>query len=420
MTAVAPVVPFGSRRASGVGVLAGLLTLAVTTIFLWQQGSFSGSGAFAADLVDEGNCVNVTGTNSPSFDVVPCRDPHNGEIVAVIVHPDADGPFPGDRVTKVWFEERCTEAADAYVGDDVMTTTLSARLVVPTEEDWADGQHRAVCYVATPGGESGLETSVLGRSDQLRRAGRVAISQLAAGDCFSPTDSRNPFELRSRDIVELADCSAVFHGIFFGRGLLPFPDNAVFPSSEELSTASTAVCSSTFEEFFAVESSVGYTFRFWRPSRTDWDSGLRDVLCAVLSEDEIEGQYVPADYPALGNLGTGQCFGLLPEQQPDSVSLDDHVRPVLCSDPHVGQMIGTGELPIEAGFPGEAEAQALTEQECRDRFETFVGIAPSESAYGRFPYWYPDQASWNSGDSRYACAILGDRILTESIQDSQD
>jgi len=420
LTAAAPVVPFGSRRASGVGVLAGLLTLAVTTIFLWQQGSFSGPQPYAADLVDEGNCVNVTGTDSPTFDVVPCPDPHNGEIVAMIDHPDADGPFPGDRVTKVWFEQRCTEAANAYVGGDVMTTTLSAGMVVPTEENWADGQQRAVCYVTTVDSAAELNKSVLGGSSELRRAGSIAISQLAAGDCFSPTDNRNPFELRSGDIVELANCGDTYFGIFFGRAQLPFPDDADFPSGEELSSASTAVCSSAFEEFFAVDSSIGYTFRFWRPSRTDWDSGSRDVLCAVLSEDEISGQYIPADYPALANLGTGQCFALLPEQKPASVSLDDHVRPVICSDPHVGQMIGTGQLPLEASFPGEAEVRSLTEQECRDRFETFVGIPPSESAYGRFPYWYPDETSWTSGDSRYACAILGDEILTESVQDSQN
>jgi len=60
----------------------------------------------------------------------------------------------------------------------------------------------------------------------------------------------------------------------------------------------------------------------------------------------------------------------------------------------------------------------MTESECRTLFEAFVGVMPSESAYGEFPYWYPDNEAWNEGDSRYACAVLGDEILTASLQGS--
>jgi hypothetical protein len=415
MTAAAPVLPIGARRAAGVGVLAGLLTLAVTSILLWQRGDLGRRQVVVAEQVEPGNCVNVSGDNNRSFDVTPCTNPHNGEIVAVIPHPDAEGPYPGEQVTAVWFDDSCRAAIDAYVGDDVMTTTLSAGSVIPDEDDWNDGVQSAVCYVISDTGND-LEESVIGRADELRRAGTVPINELAAGDCFSPTNDQNPFELRSGDVVELMDCSGSYYGLFFGRGSLPFPDDTEFPDNEELSTASTAVCAGRFEAYFDVESSIGYTFRFWRPSRTDWDSGSRDVLCAVLSETELNGPFVPAEYPALANLGTGQCFELLPEQRPETVSQDDHVRPVVCSEPHVGQMIGTGELALDGDFPGVAEVRELTESECRDRFENFVGVPPSESSYGRFPYWFPDQRSWAAGDTRYACAILGDRVLTSSIQ----
>ncbi|MDH3296313.1 MAG: septum formation family protein, partial [Acidimicrobiia bacterium] len=415
---VAPAVPAGIHRSSGVGVLAGLLTLAVASIFFWQQGAFDGSNIVASEFVETGNCVNLSDQADDQFDIVPCPQSHSGEVVAVIEHPDAEGPYPGDQVTKVWFEESCREAANAYVGAEVMTTTLSTRVVMPSEDDWNDGVHSAVCYVSATNGEATLQGSVRGQGERLRRQGTVAINQLAAGDCFRPTDDRNPFELRSGDVVELTDCGDPHYGVFFGRGVLPFPDDAEFPNADELSAASTAVCSGRFEDFFGVESSIGYTFRFWRPSRTSWDSGSREVLCAVLSEEPLDTQYIPADYPALADLGTGQCFVLLPEQRPEGISLDDHVRPVLCSEPHLGQMIGTGQLPETEGFPGDEEVRRVTESECRDRFETFVGIPPSESSYGRFPYWYPDERTWTSGDTRYACAILGEQVLTESIQNS--
>ncbi len=411
--------PLGRSRSSAVGVLAGLLTLAVASIFLWQQGTFSRASAVAATEVNAGDCFNLSSSEA-MFEVVSCATAHSGEIVSVIEHPDADGPYPGDQVTSVWFEQKCAEAADSYVGDDIRTTTLSAQLVAPDRDAWADGMHAATCYITSSEEAGTLSGSVQGQAAKFSRPGTAKISDLAAGDCFSPPQGRNPFDLRTGDTVNLVDCNGSYHGIFFGRADLPFPDDLDFPDADELSRASTAVCSGEFEDHFGVESSIGYTFRFWRPSRTDWDSGSREVLCAVLSDTRLDAPFVPADYPALANLGTGQCFVLLPEQDAGSLSLDDHVRPVVCSDPHVGQMIGTGQLPVDTGFPGNDEAKLQTERECRDRFETFVGISPSESTYGKFPYWFPDERSWNNGDTRYACAILGDEVLTGSIQNSRD
>ena len=81
-------------------------------------------------------------------------------------------------------------------------------------------------------------------------------------------------------------------------------------------------------------------------------------------------------------------------------------------------MIGGGEFEQDLRFPGDAQAKALTERECRSLFAAFMGIEPAESEFGRFPYWYPDEDAWATADTRYACAILDEDMMSGSLQGS--
>lgn len=407
--------PTDRRRAYSAGVVAGILTVAVGWFVLAQLGWLGVADASAGLALEAGDCLRTTGDESPELQTVDCSEPHDGEVAGIATHPDSGRPFPGAEVTTVWFRQRCREVTTDYLGADHLTTTMQAGIVVPTEGEWNDGIHRATCYLTVGEDSDPLTGSVRGRADDFARGDIVAIDRLVPGDCFVPAGSGDPFDLRSGDMVELADCEATFSGLFFGRGNLPFPDDVPIPSDDELTDSSTAACSNAFESFFGVESAVGFTFRFWRPSQARWDGGDREVLCAVLSDDPIDGPYEPVDYPELHKLGTGQCFRLLPEQTAESLSLDDHVRPVRCSELHGGQMIGGGRFDTGLRFPGDAQSRALTEQECRSLFEAFIGVEPAASEFGRFPYWYPDEGAWAADDTRYACAILEDE-LTGSLQ----
>ncbi|MDH3299022.1 MAG: septum formation family protein [Acidimicrobiia bacterium] len=418
LASAAPSPPTDRRRAYSAGVVAGMITLAVGWLVLAQAGFPGVADASSGFALDTGDCVRLADDDPSALQAVDCSLPHDGEVVGLATHPDSGRPFPGDDVTRVWFEQSCQAVTTDYLGADHLTTTLDAPIVVPSERDWDDGVHHATCYVTVGEGSDPLTGSVKGRADDFARGDIVAIDRLMPGDCFDPAGSSDPFGLRSGDVVELVDCSGSFAGLFFGRGNLPYPDDAPIPSDNELTDESTSTCSAAFESFFGVESAVGYTFRFWRPSRSRWEDGDREVLCAVLSDRPIDGPFVPADYPELHKLGTGQCFGLLPEQTAESLTLDDHVRPIRCSQPHRGQMIGGGTFDADLRFPGDAQARALTEQECRSLFLAFIGIEPGESEFGRFPYWYPNEDAWADDDTRYACAIL-DEDLTGSLQGSR-
>ena len=395
-----------------------MLTLAIGWLALTQNGWPGVADASSGLTLETGDCIRGTDEEPPALQPIDCSEAHDGEVTGLAAHPDNGRAYPGDDVTSVWFEQACRSSTTEYLGADHLATTLQARLVVPSEKEWNDGIHHATCYVTVADGSDPLTGSVKGRADDFARGDIVAIDRLMPGDCFDPAGSTDTFSLRSSDMVRLADCSGTFSGAFFGRGNLPYPDEIPIPSDDDLTDSSTTACSAAFESFFDVESAVGYTFRFWRPSQSRWDDGDREVLCAVLSDDPIDGPYLPVEYPQLHKLGTGQCFQLLPEQTDDSLSLDDHVRPILCSEHHSGQMIGGGLFDVDLAFPGDAQARTLVQQECRSLFEAFVGISPDNSEFGRFQYWYPDEETWGPEDTRYACAIL-ENGLTESLQGSR-
>lgn len=395
-----------------------MLTLGIGWFALAQIGWPGVADATSGLALEAGSCLRATADEPPALQPIDCSEPHDGEVTGIVTHPDNGWAYPGDDVTRVWFEQACRSTTTGYLGADHLATTLQARIVVPSENEWNDGIHHATCYVTVTANSDPLTGSVKDRADDFARGDIVAIDRLMPGDCFDPAGSTDPFSLRSSDMVRLVDCSETFSGVFFGRRILPYPDDILIPSDGELTDSSTTACSAAFESFFDVESAVGYTFRFWRPSQSRWDGGDREVLCAVLNDDPIDGPYLPADYPQLHKLGTGQCFRLLPEQTAESLSLDDHVRPVRCSEAHVGQMIGGGLFDAEFAFPGDAQSRALTKQECRSLFEAFIGIDPTDSEFGNFPYWYPTEEAWAAGDTRYACAIL-EIGLTESLKGSR-
>jgi len=410
--------PKARRPALGAGIVAGVGTLVVGAFLLAQLGFGLGSADASAWFdVAAGECVNVgPESGQPEFVTVPCGQAHQAQIAGVVNHPKAGDDFPGSLVTSIWFEEQCATTVANFLGAEILATTLSSGVRSPTEPEWNSGAHRGVCYVLAPAGTNDLVDSIEGLAGEFERSDVVSINRLMSGDCFDPASSDDAFSLRSSDSVRLVDCQGSFSGLFFGRGRLRYPFGATMPPADELIDLSTSACAAEFESFFSVESAAGYTFRFWRPSEARWDGGDRAVLCAVLSDAGIDGPFQPAQYPLFHDLGTGQCFRLLPEQVPSSISLDDHVQPVRCSDSHVGQMIGSGRFGGDGSFPGEDESKTMTERECRNLFTAFVGVEPAQSSYGRFPYWYPNEGSWVDGDTRFACAFLGDQVLTESLQ----
>ncbi len=119
------------------------------------------------------------------------------------------------------------------------------------------------------------------------------------------------------------------------------------------------------------------------------------------SNGEIDktGDLKPAD------LRVGDCFDL----QGDSTSFDpsttiDTTTAMNCSQTHHYEVFYTGILSDSGSYPTDAELNAFTDANCTPAFESYVGASIDTSQYTYY-FFYPDSASWESGDRGLQCSL---------------
>lgn len=87
----------------------------------------------------------------------PCAAPHGGEVFFVDELPPAPTYPPADEI-QAFISDRCVPAYETYTGVDLLSQDdMDVGWLPPTEEDWAAGRRRIVCY-ATPW-EQGRQTT---------------------------------------------------------------------------------------------------------------------------------------------------------------------------------------------------------------------------------------------------------------------
>jgi Tol biopolymer transport system component len=84
--------------------------------------------------------------------VVPCHGPHDNEIAALVDLPGAGDSFPGEATVSEAAADGCDAAYQEFLGRPLASTFLAAFVVLPDDDDWADGAHQAVCalYAEAP------------------------------------------------------------------------------------------------------------------------------------------------------------------------------------------------------------------------------------------------------------------------------
>jgi dipeptidyl aminopeptidase/acylaminoacyl peptidase len=84
--------------------------------------------------------------------VVPCHGPHDNEIAALVDLPGAGDSFPGEAAVSEAAADGCDAAYQEFLGRPLASTFLAAFVVLPDDDDWADGAHQAVCalYAEAP------------------------------------------------------------------------------------------------------------------------------------------------------------------------------------------------------------------------------------------------------------------------------
>lgn len=422
-----------SAIAVGSGILAGLLTLTIVSGIFWLVGrsgdgdsaveAAASDGPVSAAQLSVGDCADVNGTllsgrisSVSDFVTIDCRQGHDTEITAKLAHPEAGAGYPGADALTVWAGERCTEEGERHVGADLLDTTLSAGTLLPNFEEWSAGDNDVTCYVVADDG-SKLNGPTAAAAADFARGDEIRVSRLKPGDCFAGIDSKSVYELTSDNTVRLVGCDESHNGVFFARAQLPETIGSPFPGDAPVGDAANALCADQFQGFFGVGAD-GFNYRYWRPNKVGWENDDRVVLCSILENDPLVGEFAPSRYLPFFDVEPGSCFNLGPGEIPDSLRLDDQVLPLDCEEPHLGQMLGSGNLVEDdtEPFPGTEDVQVLAGAECEQLFVDFIGVSPFESELGEFPYWYPSETGWSDGDRRYGCAFLEENPMTGSFE----
>ncbi|UJP40590.1 DUF4190 domain-containing protein [Cellulomonas palmilytica] len=143
-----------SRTAGGRAKGRGLAIAAIVISSLWIVATVGVLVHAAVNPPAEytvGTCVQVDdgtgGTEVVDGDVpvVPCAEPHNGEVYATRELPD--GAYPGDLTIEQDTELYCSDRFEDFVGLPYESSRLGIFYTYPERRAWTLGDHEVVCIV---------------------------------------------------------------------------------------------------------------------------------------------------------------------------------------------------------------------------------------------------------------------------------
>jgi hypothetical protein len=111
-----------------------------------ETGEVVEAGEVDAFEVHVGDCLLIggqTGEDVESVPAVPCQEPHDFEVFALVQLDD--GPYPGSTVIDEQGLERCVAEFEAYVGKPYAESEFTAvPFLVPSAQSWTMNNDREV------------------------------------------------------------------------------------------------------------------------------------------------------------------------------------------------------------------------------------------------------------------------------------
>ncbi|MGW0436369.1 DUF4190 domain-containing protein [Micromonospora sp. NPDC003197] len=117
------------------------------------DGQVTNGGTVSTEQLRPGDCVNDLNENDymvSDFPAVPCAEPHEGEVYAVVPLPEAD--WPGEREVARQAEQSCYVLLTRYA-TAVDPNLLDVFYLVPMERGWIRGNRDIVCIATDPSGK---------------------------------------------------------------------------------------------------------------------------------------------------------------------------------------------------------------------------------------------------------------------------
>lgn len=257
----------------------------------------------------------------------------------------------------------------------------------------------------------GVDDAVEDQASDVRRSGgpgRIAPTELRTGDCL---DDPRIDAVREGDEAMVADlllvpCEESHDAEIFGTVRVPGTE---FPGARAVDRR-THGCLELFERFTGARyAASSYDIYFYYPTKQSWEIlDDRSIQCAVHDPaGQITGSLkgagrgdvpLPGEQAAVDRLVEGDCFDMPP---PDDESGLITVR--RCQEAHYGEVFAVIDLRAGA-YPGDDQADRLTEARCSALFARFVGI-PYDDSTLVYAYWTPDEMTWANGDRSSICAV---------------
>lgn len=112
-----------------------------------------------------GDCfVDPGGVSAQVVRGVPCVEPHDSQVVALIELPDASSSeWPGDSGLAERTRSLCLQAALSALDGNLSDPTVGLSAFVPNQRSWDSGDRRVLCTLGRFDG-SFMTGSLLGRS----------------------------------------------------------------------------------------------------------------------------------------------------------------------------------------------------------------------------------------------------------------
>jgi hypothetical protein len=118
-----------------------------------STGAPTSSGPVTLKDVRAGDCASTLplGTHVVTVDVLPCDEPHLGEVY--LTFDFAPGTYPGEPEVRRLTSGRCQAALPEYVGATPGATGYNIVFVKPSATSWSHGTRHVVCMLVRPSHE---------------------------------------------------------------------------------------------------------------------------------------------------------------------------------------------------------------------------------------------------------------------------
>ena len=115
------------------------------------SGAIVGAGEVLGGELKVGDCFDLPEGEFTGVNAVPCSDPHELELVAVVSHPGGgDAPYPSNEEFTQAAAPTCVNAFENYVGTPLDQSEIGMTTITPTPDGWKGGDRQIQCVVGLP------------------------------------------------------------------------------------------------------------------------------------------------------------------------------------------------------------------------------------------------------------------------------